>query len=142
MISIREANADEMGQVAVFYHTHEYSQTAGPPDIIVVAEEDGVLYGVVRLCAENNYLVLRGMRVLETMRRQGIGTKLLETTEHFIGDQECFCIPHRHLQSFYGRIGFGLIDECRAPVFLQARCAKYKADYGLDVIIMCRPVGS
>lgn len=69
MIRIRKANPDETGQIAAFYHASEYLQIAGSPDTIIVAEEDGVLYGVVRLCEEHNNLVLRGMRVLESMHR-------------------------------------------------------------------------
>lgn len=139
MIRLRKANPDETGQITAFYHAHEYSQTAGPPDSMIVAEEGGMLYGVVRLCEENNTLVLRGMRVLERMRRQGIGTKLLETTSRFIGDRECFCIPHRHLESFYRRVGFVVIDECQAPTFLQTRIVKYRDELDLDVIMMRKP---
>jgi GNAT superfamily N-acetyltransferase len=73
------------------------------------------------------------------MRRRGIGTQLLEAAELLIGGRECLCIPHRHLQSFYGRIGFMVIDESEAPSFLRARWAEYRDKYGLDVIIMCRP---
>ncbi len=139
MIRIRKANPDETGQIAAFYHTHEYSHTAGAPDTIIVAEEDGVLYGVVRLCDEHKNLVLRGMRVVECMRRQGIGTRLLETAGAFIGERECFCIPHRHLESFYRQVGFVVIDECQAPAFLQTRIAKYRDELDLDVILMCKP---
>ncbi len=139
MIRIRKANPDETGQIAAFYHASEYSQTAGPPDTIIVAEGGGVLYGVVRLCEEHNYLVLRGMRVLESMRRQGIGTLLLETAGAFIGERVCFCIPHRHLESFYRQVGFMVIEESQAPAFLQTRIAKYRDELDLDVIMMRKP---
>ena len=141
MVKTKKAHPDKMGRIAAFYRANEYRPTIRPTDVIAIAENDGELCGAVRLCEENNHLVLRGMRVSEKMRRQGIGTQLLETAEFFIGDRECFCIPHRYLQPLYGRIGFVLIDESEAPPFLQARCAKYKHEYGLDVIIMCRPRG-
>jgi N-acetylglutamate synthase-like GNAT family acetyltransferase len=139
MIRTRKAHTDEMERIAAFYRANEYGPTIRPTDVIVIAENDRKLCGAVRLCEENNSLVLRGMRVLERMRRQGIGTQLLEAAELFIDDRECFCIPHRYLQSFYGRIGFVVIDESEAPPFLQARCTEYRHENGLDVIIMCRP---
>ena len=142
MIRTRKAHADEMGRIAAFYRANEYKPTIRPTDAIFIAEnDDGKLYGAVRLCEENNSLVLRGMRVSGRMQRQGIGTRLLEIAELSIGDRECFCIPHRYLQSFYGRIGFVVIDECEAPSFLQARCTEYRDEFGLDVIIMHRPRG-
>ena len=83
--------------------------------------------------------VLRGLLLLLLDGKRQVAK--LETAELFIGDRACFCIPHRYLQSFYGQIGFVVIDENEAPAFLQARCAKYRDAYGLDVIIMCRPSG-
>jgi N-acetylglutamate synthase-like GNAT family acetyltransferase len=139
MVRTRKARAEEMGRIAAFYQVNEYKPTIRPTDVIVVAENDGELCGVVRLCEENNTLILRGMRVYEGMQGQGIGTQLLKTTELLIGGRACFCIPHRYLQSFYGRIGFVVIDEGEAPSFLQERCAEYRREYGLDVIIMRRP---
>jgi N-acetylglutamate synthase-like GNAT family acetyltransferase len=139
MIRTRKAYADKMGRIAAFYRTNEYGPAIKPTDVIVIAENDGELCGAVRLCEENDRLVLRGMRVSERMRRRGIGTQLLEAAELLIGGRECLCVPHRHLQSFYGRIGFMVIDESEAPSFLQARWAEYRDKYGLDVIIMCRP---
>ena len=127
-----------MEHIVAFYRANEYKPTIRPTDVIIVAENEGKLCGAVRLCEENNSLVLRGMRVSEPVRRQGIGPQLLETAELFIGNRACFCIPHRYLQSFYGQIGFEVIDENEAPAFLQARCAKYRDEFGLDVIIECR----
>jgi hypothetical protein len=59
--------------------------------------------------------------------------------EPLIGERECFCLPHRYLRSFYGRIGFVEMAASEAPAFLQARCAEYRRVYGLDVVIMRRP---
>jgi N-acetylglutamate synthase-like GNAT family acetyltransferase len=137
-VRTRKARADELERIATFYIATGYHPTIGPTEVIVIAEDEGELCGVVRLCADNDHLVLRGMRVAERMRRQGIGSQLLENVALLIGDRECFCIPLRHLQSFYNRIGFEVIDGSEAPSFLKARCALYKHEYGLDVIIMSR----
>lgn len=119
MVKTRKAHNDEVRRIVAFYNANEYRPTIKPTDVLVVAENDGKLCGVVRLCEEKNCLILRGMRVLERVRRQGVGTQLLKTVELSIGDRECFCIPHRYLQSFYGQIGFAVIEESDAPLFLQ-----------------------
>lgn len=134
----RQARRDEIRRIAAFYRSLGYTPSIGPEDVLVVAELDGSLCGVVRLCQEQGVLVLRGMRVRQDVRRQGIGTRLLEATEPLVAEQECFCIPHRHLHDFYGRIGFVPIAASQAPGFLQERLARYRAEYRLDVILMRR----
>jgi N-acetylglutamate synthase-like GNAT family acetyltransferase len=104
-----------------------------------MAENQGVLCAAVRLCEEHGVLLLRGMRVCEGLRRQGIGTRLLQTIEPIVGERQCFSIPHRYLRSFYGRTGFVEIEEGAAPAFLGERCAEYRRKHGRDVIIMRRP---
>jgi N-acetylglutamate synthase-like GNAT family acetyltransferase len=137
-ITTRKAHPEDFPRIAAFYRCHDYKPAISPGDVIVVAENEGTLGGVVRVCAEQGVLVLRGMRVRADMRRQGIGARLLQAIEPEIGERECFCIPHRYLRSFYGRIGFVEMDEAEVPSFLRERCAEYKRDYGLDVIIMRR----
>lgn len=132
------ARRDEIQRIAAFYRSLDYTPSIGPEDVLVVAELDGSLCGVVRLCQEQGVLLLRGMRVRQDVRRQGIGTRLLQATEPLIAEQECFCIPHRYLCDFYGRIGFVPIAAGQAPGFLQERLARYRAEYRLDVIVMRR----
>lgn len=139
MIVTRKAHPEEFEQVTAFYRDNDYEPAISPSDIIVVAENNGALCGAVRLCEEHGNLVLRGMRVCMGMRRQGIGTHLLQAVESIIGKRECFCIPHRHLRAFYGRIGFVEIEATGAPLFLRDRCAEYERIHDLDVIIMRRP---
>jgi GNAT superfamily N-acetyltransferase len=139
MVKARKAYPEELGRIAAFYRHNDYISTVGPADIIVVAEHGGELCGAVRICEEHGALVLRGMRVREDMRKRGIGTRLLEAVEPIVSGRECFCIPHRYLDSFYGRIGFLETDAVRAPPFLRERCTEYRREYDLDVIIMCKP---
>jgi N-acetylglutamate synthase-like GNAT family acetyltransferase len=134
----RRAHRDEIQRIVAFYRSFDYTPSIGPEDVLVIAELDDSLCGVVRLCQEQGVLVLRGMRVRQDVRRQGIGTRLLQAAKPLIGEQECFCIPHRTLCEFYGRIGFVAIAASQAPGFLQERLARYRAEYGLDVIVMRR----
>jgi GNAT superfamily N-acetyltransferase len=138
-IRTREARPDELAWIAEFYRANGYRPAIGRDDLVMVAMQGEELCGAVRLCREQGVLVLRGMRVAEPLRRRGIGTQLLAAAEQLIGGRACFCIAHRHLEPFYGRIGFSGADEGRAPSFLVQRCAAYQRDHGLDVVIMHRP---
>jgi N-acetylglutamate synthase-like GNAT family acetyltransferase len=139
MIITRRARQEEFEKIVAFYRDNDYRATIDSADIFVVAENEGALCGVVRICEEQDVLILRGMRFCEGVRRQGIGTHLLETVEALIGKRECFCIPHRYPGPFYGHIGFVEIEEKEAPLFLRERAATYRSAYGLDVILMRRP---
>jgi N-acetylglutamate synthase-like GNAT family acetyltransferase len=134
----RRADPAEFGRITAFYRDNAYGPTIRPTDIIVVAKNEGALCGAVRLCEEHGVLVLRGMRVSAGMQRRGVGTGLLQAIEPLIGERECFCIPHRYLRSFYGRIGFEEIDPAHAPAFLRQRCTRYRREHGLDVILIRR----
>ncbi len=145
MVVTREACPGDFERLAAFYRDNGYAPPISPADVIVVAEvagNEGALCGAVRLCDERGVLVLRGMRVCEDMRRQGIGTRLLHAVEPVIGARECFCIPHRYLRSFYGQIGFVDIEPTDPPEFLRERWARYRREYGLDVVLMRRPGGA
>jgi GNAT superfamily N-acetyltransferase len=110
VVTIKRAHAEEIEQAAAFYRENGYRPAISPADVIFLAENDGALYGAVRLCEEKGVLALRGMCVSQEMQGQGIGTRLLRAAEPLIGARECFCIPHRHLRSFYGSIGFVEIE--------------------------------
>jgi N-acetylglutamate synthase-like GNAT family acetyltransferase len=138
MTITRRAHPEEFEQITAFYRDNDYEPAVSPSDTFAVAETNGVLCGAVRLCEEHGVLLLRGMRVRVDMRRQGTGTRLLQTVEAIIGEGECFCIPLRYLRAFYGRVGFAEIEATDAPPFLRERCAEYKRLYDLDVIIMRR----
>lgn len=73
MVIARKAHPEELERIAAFYHDNDYRPAISPADVIVVAENEDALYGVVRICDEHDALVLRGMRVGKDMRRRGSG---------------------------------------------------------------------
>jgi N-acetylglutamate synthase-like GNAT family acetyltransferase len=115
----------DKGIIKTFYDKYEYNYEAQENEEILVAKNDDVI-GVVRLCVENETLVLRGMQIADDFRGKGIGTKLLEGLSTIIGDRECYCIPYSHLEDFYSKIDFVNISEDQAPEFLRNRISGYR----------------
>ena len=139
LISIRTAADAELPRIRAFYAANDYEGGALPSDRIVLAERGGEWVGVYRLAREGGALVLRGMRVSAPARRQGIGTRLLGHLHDLT--ERCYCIPHAHLESFYGQARFAVLCDEAAPAFLVRRVAQYRGQ-GLDALIMMREPGA
>lgn len=130
MITLRAGTAADVPRAAALYARVAYGGGIGPADHLLLAEDDSRLVGLLRLAPEEGVTVLRGMQVVLPYQRQGIGTRLLDAADAAIGPGVCYCIPYRHLTSFYGRIGFEEVEPARAPGFLAARLARYHAECG------------
>ena len=137
-VVVRIAGPEELERVREAYREWGYGGGAGPADVILVAERDGLLIGVVRRTTEFGVVMLRGMQVAPDVQRQGIGRKLLQAFLQQLGGQECYCVPYAHLVGFYGRIGFEVWPLEQGPAFLRDRIAGYRAR-GLNVTLMRRP---
>jgi len=115
-----------------------YRRTIDPADTVWLAERAHEADGVVRVAAEQGTLVLRGMRIAEHARRQGLGTRMLQAISGWLGDRECYCVPYPHLVEFYRQIGFVVLELADAPAFLAERVAEYRRT-GQEAILMRRP---
>jgi len=135
LVRVHIASPDEFRGVADLYRETDYAGGVLPSDRIVVAKSDGRLLGAYRLVREHDVLVLRGMRVRAALRRQGIGTRLLDALQDI--EEPCYCVPHAYLEGFYGRAGFVSLEKAEMPPFLRTRATQYRAK-GLDVIVMKR----
>jgi N-acetylglutamate synthase-like GNAT family acetyltransferase len=107
-------------------------------EIQVLAEENGVAVGIVRIVDEEGHFVLRGMNVRRNRQRQGIGKQMLVELQEHIDGRDCYCLAFSHLEDFYGTIGFEMIRIDQAPDHLTERLERY-ISMGLDTIIMKRP---
>jgi len=135
-MKIHQTALHELDKVRSFYERCQYQGGALPDDVILCAEGQGNIVGIVRLAIEHNVIMLRGMQVDPAHHRRGIGRKLLLQFQMLLDPYEpCFCVPFRHLIKFYGIIGFKEIQVNEAPPHLAARLARYRND-GLDMIIM------
>jgi predicted N-acetyltransferase YhbS len=137
-VTIRAALPEEIERVRAAYAEWGYSGGVASGDVVLVAETEGRLLGLVRRTREFETVMLRGMHVAPDARHQGVGTRLLEAFVRALNGQECYCVPYRHLVQFYGRQGFELRSVEAAPAFLVGRLAQYRAK-GIDAVLMRRP---
>ncbi len=137
-IEIRAASSVDRERVVAFLDQQGYPHLIDERDRHFIAEQDGQIVASVRLSSVEPALVLRGMRVRQDCRRQGIGRRLLALVAQEIGREPCYCLPYSWLDSFYGEAGFRPISAAQAPSFLAERHVRYVAN-GQDVIIMRRP---
>jgi predicted N-acetyltransferase YhbS len=121
-----------------FYSRAQYGQSVSEEDLLFIAEESGRIVGAVRLSKERGVRVLRGMRVAKDHQPRGIARRLLFRAANAVQGETCYCIPHRHLASFYQEAGFLEVEERTAPPFLVERLARYRSELGLDVMLMRR----
>src|SRR5262245_42098122 len=133
-IVIRIAKIEDFERVNTYYANNGASARVSVDQQVVVAETGSDLIGVVRLCVENDLLVLRTMRVSGPYQRHGIGTRMLKALEPLINGT-CYCLPYAHLIGFYGQIGFVEISPKDAPLHLRDRLAEYKTRNGAFTIM-------
>ena len=139
--AIRVAAPGEIERVRAAYAAWGYDGGARPEDLLLVAERERELVGIVRRTREHGVVMLRGMQVAPAARRQGIGDRLLDAFVERLGGEECWCVPYSHLVRFYGRVGFAVVPPEDGPPFLAERIEGYRAR-GLDVTLMRRPPSS
>jgi GNAT superfamily N-acetyltransferase len=136
-MNIRLAEKSEYAAVAEHYHACNYGAELSPNDQVIVAIDEHII-GAVRICMEHDVKVLRGMQVSKEFQRQGIGSFMLQYLVDQLDMAGCYCLPYKHLETFYGQIGFRVIPSETAPDFLQERFNGYlNKGYG-EMIVMSR----
>ena len=137
-IEIRKLTKADFNTAQLFYESVDYVQKLDPENLYHGAFHNSEMIGIVRLAFENGIWVLRGMQVRAAYQFLGIGTRLIKALEADIPEKDCFCLPYRWLEKFYGQIGFKIptSDEA-APEFLLKRLTEYESP---DLILMKRAV--
>ena len=124
-----------------FYEQEGKSHRACNSDLFFVAFNENTIVGVCRFCIEEDTPLLRSMIVHLPLRSQKIGAKILESFAQYLDEnnyKRTYCIPYGHLEKFYSRIGFKIIDEKESPIFLQRRIQEYRAKNSDTFMIMRR----
>lgn len=137
-VTYRSVGTSEYPSVARFYEGQGYSAAFVDNEFVLVAEVANGIVGAVRLTPEFGHLVLRGMFIDPEYQRRGVGTRMLRLLDEQMGERDCLCIPHEHLQGFYALVGFEHAALRSAPTFIQERASSY-ADRGYKVVFMKRP---
>ncbi len=75
---VHRATLEDLPRIRRFYERWQYRGEVRSDDIVLIAEQDSAIIGVVRLAPEHGMIVLRGMRVEPGFQRKGIGTRLLQ----------------------------------------------------------------
>jgi N-acetylglutamate synthase-like GNAT family acetyltransferase len=134
-MNIRFALIHEYPQVLNHYATCNYGGGLDEKDKVVIAI-DGQVTGAVRICIENDIKILRGMQIKPAWQRKGIGSSMLKFLADNLDMNGCYCLPFKHLKTFYGLIGFDEILLQDAPEFLSQRLEKYLSLGHNEMIIM------
>ena len=112
-----------------FYEQEGKNHRARNSDLFFAAFIEDTLVGVCRFCIEEKTPLLRSMIVHAPLRSQKIGVQILESFAEYLDKNNVgptYCIPYGHLAKFYGLIGFKMIRDEDAPVFLQERIKTYR----------------
>ena len=136
---IENAEPERFPEVQAFYATMDYTNPIHADDRVVVARNDRRILGAVRLSYEERIQVLRGFMILPDYERRGIGTLMLHELAKQMGTRDCFCLPHKWLDGFYGQVGFQTIPPESLPPFLYKRWQELKEGPFPHVIAMRRP---
>ena len=140
MIRYVEQTSESLKQIAQLYQDFGYKGPIQAEARHYFAYKGSSPIGILRLVKENGYWVLRGMFVDKQYRRQGVGKNFLRFVARHIEklDQNCYCIPYSHLESFYGTIGFKKVSDLEAPIFLVARKNQYNDLENSSYILMMK----
>jgi|GEM_PF-472330 phosphoglycolate phosphatase len=138
-IEIKKLMSSHFDEAQRFYRSVDYAQKLDPENFYYGAFHNNEMIGIVRLAFENGVWVLRGMQIRAAYQFLGIGTRLIKALEADIPSKDCFCLPYKWLDKFYGQIGFRTIPHEAAPAFLLKRLAEYQSP---DFILMKRSVPS
>ena len=130
-------SAEESSSAEELYSQWGYDWEFNKKEKVLCSFFKGKAIGVVRICKEEQYHVLRGMFIREQYRRKGVGELMLLQAEPILNQSISYCIPNLYLIPFYSLISFNRIMPENAPDFLQKRLEVYLLKYP-DLIIMKR----
>lgn len=137
-IQFAQWQAPHFRPINKFYKSQKHKGKANGNDLVfyayrMVDQEQDVL-GAVRLVpdessedikVESNYLWLRSLYIHEALRGKHIGSMLLEHVNDALTDTPIYCFPYDHLENFYGKAGYRLMEHDSLPPALQDLFERY-----------------
>ena len=102
-----------------FYKSNGHKGKAKRGEMVFTIKRDSDILGAVRLCPKRNpsdtYWLLRSLWVATGYRGQGMGSQLLNHLRMDDRFTHLWCYPYSHLQKFYERNGFQIIQTEQSP---------------------------
>ena len=116
-----------MGLVRVkrFFRRQGMRPQAAKLDQVYMALLNNQLVAALRLCPFDDAWVLRSMCVESSLRGEGIGGEMLSLLASVFEATQCYCFAYDHLEGFYRRAGFRLVDVEDAPLLVAEKFRQY-----------------
>lgn len=122
-----------------FFHAQGMRSQAAKVDEVIIARNQqpasNTIIGALRLCPLSDSWLLRSMSIESSFQRKGIGLYMLEEIKTNLSEKKCYCFPYIHLEEFYRKAGFKVIDERDASDEIKQLYRQY-TDSGKDILIM------
>ncbi len=90
---------------------------------------------LLRMKPAENSRLLTGMLVVPEVRGTGVGTAILIHCEKNVFKDGDYCFAFMHLEAYYAKHGFKVIDSSKLPNSLKMAFQRY-VDSGKDLIPM------
>ena len=136
-LSIQLLDPIKLKLVNKFYKQSRNSGKASRSDQVWVIRNPQEIVAALRLIDVKCDLLLRSMCVKPELRKQGLGTFLLEGIVDALAIKDCYCYPFTHLVTFYRVAGFEEVAVDVVPEWISTPYHRYKGQ-GRDIVIMKR----
>ena len=141
-IQFAQWQAPHFRPINKFYKSQKHKGKANGSDLVFYAfrmvHQEPEILGAVRLApsdsgdkaindsdSQTRYFWLRSLYIHEALRGKQIGSKLLEAVHNALPTSSIYCFPYDHLQSFYGRAGYRLMEGDSLPEALSDLFDRY-----------------
>ncbi len=121
--------------VKQFYKKNGMRAQAPKGDLIYIGRLNHKIVAALRLQPLQSSYLLRSMCVAAELRKQAIGSKLLEHLQPELNQLQCYTFPYAHLLNFYLRASFHLCETDSAPEAITSKFQRY-INNGKKIILM------
>ncbi|MBW3697260.1 N-acetyltransferase [Vibrio sp. T187] len=134
-VMIEQLDPIKLPLIKRFYKEHYPSGKANKSELIIALYIDTQVNGVVRFRTIDKYRLLTGMAISTEKRGLGLGHSLMEHCQAEVLNNSDYCFAYAHLESFYKRHDFQVINAKELPNSLRILYERY-TNSGKDLIPM------
>ncbi len=118
---LRKLNEAEYPLAKRFYKSSGYGGAPGRGEDCYVWMQESKIIAAVRIQPEDDCFFLRALVVLPNYRGEGVGRALMTEILNRRLYKDLWCFPLHHLEGFYQRLGFQLIDPKYSPYWYKQK---------------------